>query len=147
MSHHYTTLDEALEAEIPAMASVVVGVSVSPSGNFAAALRLVPSAGYLGDYLGDELYVRHEQGWTPYGGGSGGGITWSALVDRPTGTASDDTLGVLRFGDQAPPGATDAEIEYEGRRHTVPVVEGYFLFVAWDTECVTNPRVLGFTAD
>jgi hypothetical protein len=143
MSHHYATLDEALEAEMPAVASVVVGVSVSPSGNYAAALRLVPSAGYLGD----ELYVRGEQGWTPYGGGSGGGITWSALIDRPTGTACDETLGALRFGDEASQGATEAQIEYEGCQYSVPVVEGYFLFVAWDTECGPNPRVLGFRTD
>jgi hypothetical protein len=136
-------LDEAVAAEMAPMASVVIGISVSPSGNYAAALRLVPSA----SYLTDELYARDEQGWTSYGGGSGGGISWSSLVDLPTGAASEENLGVLRFGGEAPPGATAVRIEYEGREHTVPVVQGHFVFVAWDTDFAAKPRVLESTAD
>jgi hypothetical protein len=37
-------------------------------------------------------------------------------------------------------------IEYEGE-HTVPVVHGHFLFVAWDTEFATDPRVVEFITD
>lgn len=141
VSAHHATLEEALEAEMPPMASVVIGVSVSPSGNYAAAMRLIPSA----SYLADELYARDEQGWTSYGGGSGGGISWSSLVDVPTGAASDENLGVLRYGDEAPPGATGVQIEHEGREHTVPVVQGHFFFAAWDTDFAVNPRVLEST--
>jgi len=50
----------------------------------------------------------------------------------------------LRRG--APPGATAVRIEYEGE-HTVPVVHGHFLFVAWDTEFATDPRVVEFITD
>jgi hypothetical protein len=143
VSHHYATLEEALAAEMPPMSSVVIGSSVSPTGRYAAALRLVPSAG---GYLADELYERDESGWTSYGGGSGGGISWSSLVDVSTGRASDGNLGVLRYGEEAPPGATSVRIEYEGE-HTVPVVHGHFLFVAWDTEFATDPRVVEFITD
>jgi hypothetical protein len=143
VNNHYATLEKALAAEMPPMASVVIGVSVSPSGNYAAVMRLIPSA----SYLADELYARNEHGWTSYGGGSGGGISWSSLVDLPTGAASDEELGVLRFGDEAPPGATAVRIEYEGREHTVPVVQGHFFFAAWDTDFAANPRVLESTTD
>ena len=143
VSHHYATLEEALAAEMPPMSSVVIGSSLSPTGKYAAALRLVPSAG---GYLADELYECDESGWTSYGGGSGGGISWSSLVDVPTGTAPGANLGVLRYGDEAPPGTTAVRIEYEGE-HTVPVVHGHFWFVAWDTEFVTDPRVVGFITD
>jgi hypothetical protein len=54
---------------------------------------------------------------------------------------------VLRYGDEAPAGATAVRIEYEGKVHTVPVVDGYFLFVAWDTEFDSNPQVLEFIAN
>ena len=80
------------------------------------------------------------------GGGSGGGISWSSLVDVSTGRASDGNLGVLRYGEEAPPGATAVRIEYEGE-HTVPVVHGHFLFVAWDTEFATDPRVVELITD
>ena len=115
VSHRYATLEAALAAEMPPMSSVVIGSSVSPTGRYAAALRLVPSAG---GYLADELYERDDSGWTSYGGGSGGGISWSSLVDVSTGRASDGNLGVLRYGEEAPPGATAVRIEYEGE-HTV----------------------------
>ena len=143
VSHRYATLEEALAAEMPPMSSVVIGASLSPTGKYAAALLLVPSAG---GYLADELYERDESGWASRGGGSGGGISWSSLVDVRTGTASDANLGVLRYGDEAPAGATAVRIEYEGE-HTVPVVHGHFLFVAWDTEFTTDPRVVEFITD
>jgi hypothetical protein len=100
VSHHYATLEEALAAEMPPMSSVVIGSSVSPTGRYAAALPLVPSAS---GYLAVELYERDESGWTSYGGGSGGGISWSSLVDVSTGRASDGNLGVLRYGEERRP--------------------------------------------
>jgi hypothetical protein len=102
---------------------------------------------FLQPTISGTLYVCDEQGWTSYGGGSGGGISWSSLVDVPTGAASDENLGVLRFGDEVPPGAIAVRIEYEGREHTVPVVQGHFLFVAWDTAFATDPRVVEFITD
>jgi len=122
------------------MASVIIGVSISPSRRYAAALRLVPSA----HYLADELYEREREGWTSYGGGSGGGISWTNIVDRPTGAASDENLGVLRYGDEAPPGAAAVRIGFKGNEDAVPVVHGHFLFVAWDTPLDGKPLILGF---
>jgi hypothetical protein len=143
VSHRYATLEEALAAEMAPMSSVLIGSSLSPTGRYGAALLLIPSAG---GYLADELYERDESGWVSYGGGSGGGISWSSLVDVTTGTASGANLGVLRYGGEAPPGATAARIEYEGE-HTVPVVHGHFLFVAWNTEFATDPRLVEFITD
>ena len=40
--------------------------------------------------------------------------------------------------------ATSVRIGFEGKEHTVPVVHGHFLFVAWDAPLDDEPRVLGF---
>ena len=84
VSHHYATLEAALAAEMPPMSSVVIGSSVSPTGRYAAALRLVPSAG---GYLADELYERDDSGWTSTEAGvaaaSRGQAWWTSRREGP----------------------------------------------------------------
>jgi hypothetical protein len=125
-------LDDAIRAGAPP-GSVIVGKSVSPDGRHAAALVLLPSAG---GYLMDELFFLTDDGWESYGGGSGGGISWSRL--------SGGSGGVLRFANDAPVDADVARVEYEGQEHSVPVEHGHFLFVAWNTDSGSDPRLIGF---
>jgi hypothetical protein len=112
--------------------AVVVGASISPDGHYGAALTLLPTAGYLMDDL-----FRHEfDRWEMDAGGSGGGISWSTL--------GEEGRGVLRYGEEAPKGASAARVCYEGREHRVPVRHGYFLLVVWDTPYAEDPSLIGF---
>jgi len=61
---------------------------------------------------------REENGWSGGSGTSFGGTGW--------------TSGVLFFGGDAPAGAAEAVVRYEGAEHRVPVVSGFFVFVAWN---------------
>jgi hypothetical protein len=112
--------------------SVVVGASISPDGRNGAALTLLPTAGYLMD----DLFRQELDAWKTYAGGSGGGISWSTLGEQGR--------GVLRYGEEAPEGASAALVRYEGRQHRVPVRHGHFLFVVWDTSFAENPSLIGF---
>lgn len=119
-------------AEAPPGA-LVVGASLSSDGAYGVAVTFLPSA----NYLMDDLVIRTPEGWEGYGGGSGGGISWTTLGD-------DDGRGVLRFADEAPEGVEVAVIEYEGDEYRVPVRHGHFLFVAWDTPFARDPKLLRF---
>jgi hypothetical protein len=110
-----------------------VGASISPEGDYGAALTLLPTAG---DYLMDDLFVRVGGEWETYAGGSGGGIQWTSLGAGET--------GVLRFGGQAPADASIALIRYEAQAYCVPVRHRHFLFVAWQTAFGEDPRVIRF---
>ena len=130
-------LERSLEAAVLAQAppgAVVVGVSLSPDRRHGAALTLLPSAT---NYPMDDLFELAGDRWTAAHGGSGLGISWSSMTD-------DGSRGVVRFGDEAPSGATAARIMYEGREHEVPVRHGHFLFVAWDTDFHEDPQVIAF---
>src|SRR4051812_2144800 len=88
-------LKEAVLAHAPPGA-VVIGLSVAPDGQRAAALTLLPTANYLMDDL-----FQYEGGlWQHSEGGSGGpGINWTGAEQ-----------GVLRFAGEAPDGAATAVI-------------------------------------
>ncbi len=58
--------------------------------------------------------------------------------------ARQEDRGVLRFGDEAPEGASIALIGYEGQEYRVPVRHGHFLFVAWDAPSDERPSLIGF---
>jgi hypothetical protein len=62
-----------------------------------------------------------EGGWVSIGGSNGWG--WMVLPDKET--------GVLAFWEEDQPGDS-VRIRYQGSDHDVPVVDGYFLFCAWD---------------
>ncbi len=126
-------LEEAILAgHAPGVA--LIGTSVSPDGRYATGLVYLESA----DCLLDEVVARGGNGvWLSHYGGSGGGMNWTSLSD-------DARFGVLRFADEAPPGATVARVAYEGAEHVVPVRHGHFLFVAWDTDFHEDPQLLGF---
>jgi hypothetical protein len=89
--------EQAAIAQAPPGA-VLVGASISPDGNYGAALTFLPGA----NYLMDDVLVRRADEWEPYVGGSGGGLSWSEL--------GQEDRGVLRFGDEAPEGASVALI-------------------------------------
>jgi hypothetical protein len=112
--------------------AVLVGASLSPDGNYGAALTLQPGA----HYLMDDVLVRRVDEWEMYVGGSGGGISWSKI--------GQEDRGVLRFGDEAPEGASVARIGYEGQEYQVSVRHGHFLFVAWDAPLEERPSLIGF---
>jgi hypothetical protein len=79
------------------------GASISPDGAYGAAWTFLPTAGYLMD----DLFIRNGDRWDMHGGGSGGGISWSAL--------GEDDRGVLRYGHEAPDGVSTACVKYGGR--------------------------------
>jgi hypothetical protein len=66
--------------------AVVIGASLSPDGINGAALTFLPSA----NYLMDDVFIRDGDRWQINGGGSGGGISWTAL--------GEGQRGVLRYG-------------------------------------------------
>jgi hypothetical protein len=123
--------EQAVIAQAPPGA-VLVGASISPDGNYRAALTFLPGA----NYLMDDVLVRRADEWEPYVGGRGGGLSWSEL--------GPEDRGVLRFGDEAPGGASIALIRYEGQEYRVPVRHGHFLFVAWDAPLDQRPSLIGF---
>jgi hypothetical protein len=112
--------------------AVVIGASLSRDGRYGAALTFLPSA----NYLMDDVFVREDVRWQSYTGGSGGGISWTVL--------GGGHRGVLRYGGQAPEGASGAWVRYEGAEYRVPVRYGHFLFVAWDTQSHENPTLIRF---
>jgi hypothetical protein len=123
--------EQAAIAQAPPGA-VLVGASVSPDGNYRAALTFQPGA----NYLMDDVLVRRVEKWELYMGGSGGGLSWTKL--------GQEDCGVLRYGDEAPEGASVARIGYEGQEYLVPVRHGHFLFVAWDAPPDERPSLIGF---
>jgi hypothetical protein len=112
--------------------AVLIGASVSPDGHYGAALTLQPSA----NYLMDDVLARRAGRWEIHAGGSGGGQSWSKL--------GQEDRGVVRYGDEAPQGASVAHIGYEGQEYRVPVRHGHFLFVAWDAPRDEWPSLIGF---
>jgi hypothetical protein len=123
------TVSEVVIADAPPGAAIV-GLSIAPDGQRAAALTLLPSA----NYLMDDLYELVEDAWESGGGGSGGpGINWSG-----------GEVGVLRFSGKVPEGFRTAIIRYDSEEHSVPANHGYFLFVAWDTPFSHDPAVVRF---
>ncbi len=68
-----------------------------------------------------EVCEQTSKGWIPVAGGNGPG--WTALFERQT--------GVFSFWDIDQPG-TSVRIRYREAEYEVPVVDGYFLFCAWD---------------
>jgi hypothetical protein len=130
MVDELAVFEEVVIAQAPPGA-VVVGVSISPDGRFGAALTILPTAS---SYPMDDVFERRGDRWEGFSGGSGTGISWSSVDET-----SD--LGVLRYGEEAPEGATAAVIVYEGREHRVPVRHGHFLFVAWNTPLAEDPRL------
>jgi hypothetical protein len=123
------TVTEVVIADAPPGA-VIVGLSIAPDGQRAAALTVLPSA----NYLMDDLYELVEGTWESGGGGSGGpGINWSG-----------GEVGVLRFSGEVAEDSRRAIIRYDGEEHSVPVSHGYFLFVAWDTPFSHDPAVVRF---
>jgi hypothetical protein len=123
--------ESAVVAQAPPGA-VVVGASISPDGAYGAAWTFLPTAGYLMD----DLFMRNGDRWDMQGGGSGGGISWSAL--------GEDDRGVLRYGHDAPDGVSTACLKYKGEEYRVPVRHGHFLFVAWDTGFREHPSLIGY---
>jgi hypothetical protein len=115
--------------------AVVIGASLSPDGRYGAALTYLPSA----NYLMDDVLVRDGDRWQLHGGGSGVGISWTFL-----GVLGEGDRGVLRYGGQAPDGASGAWVRYQGAEYKVPVRHGHFLFVAWDATSHENPALIRF---
>jgi hypothetical protein len=109
MAEELAALEEAALAQAPPGA-VVVGASISPDGNHAVALTVLPTAS---NYPMDDLFEKVEDLWVEAGGGSGGGLCW-------TSGDEDGDLGVLRYGDEAPDGATAAWIGYEAASTACP---------------------------
>lgn len=126
-----TGLECAVLAEAPPGA-LVIGASVSPAGDYGATLTFLASA----NYLMDDILIRTDSGWKGFISGSGGGVGWTS-----TGGGG---LGVVRFVGEAEEGASIALVEYEGREYRVPMRDGYFFFVGWNTRFTENPVLIGF---
>jgi len=133
MSDELVRFEEAVLAQAPP-GSIVVGSAISPDGSYGASLTILPSAT---DYPMDDLFERTGERWIGAVGGSGGGVTW-------TSTERTDKPGVLRYADEAPNGARSAVIAYEEREYQVPVREGWFFLVVWETAYTEEPRLLRF---
>jgi len=124
---------EQAVAELGPRFAVFVGSALSPDGRYGVALTLLPTAN---DYLMDDLLERTADGWELSSGGNGGGLQWTSL--------KTDGTGVLRFSGEAPANASFAHIAYEGQSHVVPIRNGHFFFVAWDTLFTEDPQILDF---
>jgi hypothetical protein len=133
MASEVSEFERVVLAQAPPGA-VIAGAAFSPDGKYGAALTVLPAAS---GYLMDNVLERTADGWETYTGGSGGGISWTRLGET-------EGLGVLRYGGEAPDGATAAWIGYEGSEHRVPVRNGHFLFVAWDAGLHEDPQLLRF---
>jgi hypothetical protein len=123
--------EQAVIAQAP-QARSSLALPLSLDGNYGAALTFQPGA----NYLMDDVLVRRADEWETYVGASGGGLSWSKL--------GQEDRGVLRFGDEAPEGASITLIGYEAQEYRVPVRHGHFLFVAWDAPPDERPSLIGF---
>jgi hypothetical protein len=112
--------------------AVAVAVEIAPDVDYGVVLTALPSG-----HLRDDLlrHVAHCE-WEPVSGSSGGGIYWTLI--------ESEQRGILRFSGEAPPDAKAAIIEYAGLTCTVPVKNGHFLFVDWNTPNETDPRLIRF---
>jgi hypothetical protein len=124
--------EQAVLAQAPPGA-LLVGASVSPDGKYGAALTLQPGA----NYLMDDVLVRKGDRWELHGGGSGGGTSWTWL-------GGEEDLGVLRYGGEAPEGASGVLVKLQGEQQRVIVRHGHFLFVAWNVTSDSQPTLVGF---
>lgn len=124
--------EQAVLAQAPPGA-LLVGASVSPDGKYGAALTLQPGA----NYQMDDVLVRRGDRWEPHSGGSGGGTSWTWLGE-------EEDLGVLRYGGEAPEGASGVLVNFQGKQQRVIVRHGHFLFVAWNVTFDSQPTLVGF---
>lgn len=112
---------------------VAVAVEISPDVTYGVVLTRLSSRD---DYLLDDL-LRHT-GWCAWESvttGSGGGIQWSPV---------EEGGGILRYSGVAPAGSSTAIVDHRGGHHPVPVKDGYFLYVDWDSGTPSEPRVERF---
>jgi hypothetical protein len=115
------TLEEAARGDIPARYARPLVTELSPDGETAFVLLGTNEEPSLYPYV--VVCSREGDGW---GGGSGmsfGGIGWMSIGDHD---------GLLFFGGDAPAGAAEAVVRYEGVKRGVPVESGFFVFVAWN---------------
>ena len=105
---------------------------------------------------GDDAYVLLNTGSTespyPYGvhcvrenglwyeADGSNGSSW-ALTDE------ESDRGILAYWDEAPAGADAASVRFDGKDYEVPVTQGHFLLVLWDTPGGTWPQLRGFRVD
>jgi hypothetical protein len=133
LTEELAAFEETILVQAPPGA-VVVGASISPDGKYGAALTLLPSAS---DYPMDDLFERVGDRWMDAGGGSGTGISWSSMSE-------DGSNGVIRYGDEAPPGFRQGVGRVRRARGRGSCAPRPLLFVAWDTDYHDDPRVVRF---
>ena len=117
------TLADAARGDIPARYARPLVTELSPDGRTAFVLLGTNEEPFLYPYV--VVCFREEGGWSGGSGTSFGGTGWSSVGE------SDD-MGVLFFGGDAPVGAVEAVVRYQGAEHRVSVVSGFFVFVAWN---------------
>ena len=125
------TLEEAARGDIPARYARPLVTELSPDGHTAFVLLGTNEKPCLYPYV--VVCSREENGWSGGSGTSFGGTGW--------------TSGVLFFGGDAPAGAAEAVVRYEGAEHRVAVVSGFFVVVAWNVPDGdwSEPELLRFT--
>ena len=115
------TLAEAARGDIPPRYARPLVTEVSPDGQTAFVLLGTNEEPYLYPYV--EICSRDGDGWAGGSGTSFWGTGWISI---------DDDNGLLFFGGDAPAGAVEAVVRYEGVEQRVPVESGFFVFVAWN---------------
>jgi hypothetical protein len=128
----YAALVQVARGDIPERFARLLAVAVSPDEQHAVVLLQTNEPPAV------ELYevICHREGerWCAGIGSSGVGLGWASMSHASDQARESESAhrGVLRFGHEAPPGATAVVVWWQNGEHTVPVAEGYFYFVAWD---------------
>lgn len=136
MKAGYDTPETAARGDTPERYSRALACSRSPDDQHAFVLLGTNEPPDLHPYL--VVCHRGEDGWVDGN---------SANADMWFPTPSDDgdsDRGGLAVWNQAPEGAQSVQLRFRGVDHRIPTVDGYYLFVAWDTpQDVPRPALVG----
>jgi hypothetical protein len=117
------TPEEAARGDIPERYARALVTEVSPDGRWAVVLLGTNEEPALYPYV--ETCSAEGGRWFERSGSSFGGSGWSSLDP-------DASNGLYYLCGEAPTGAVEAVVSYRDEERRVPVVSGYFIFVAWD---------------
>jgi hypothetical protein len=132
----YATPEAAARSEIPERYSRVLGSAISPDDRRAFVLLGTNEPPQLYPYL---VHCWHDDGGWEEGSSSNGNMTCAnGKVD------SGDSLFDRAVWDEAPSNADFVTVRVGTDEKELPVVDGYYLFVKWDTadEPRTSPTVV-----
>jgi hypothetical protein len=114
----YVDPEAASRGDIPARFARALAGAVSPQREYAVVLLGTNEPPSLYPY--EVVCERTQDGWEELVGRNGPGRT---------GVSGD--VRIESYSGEAPQGSSEVVVEHAGQRHSVPVRNGYYLFVAW----------------